>query len=100
MATRVNSEMIVQINELYKEIGTYAGVSRELGIAPSTVKKYVDPNYIPKADLVLVHVDIADVRAQVEKFTFDFSDFDSSTVLMLSEEEEEEIHELWKELSV
>ena len=33
--TVVTQDMIVQMNELYFEIGTYAGVSRAMGGTPS-----------------------------------------------------------------
>ena len=39
--TVVTQEMIKEINELYTEIKTYAGVARKIGIAPTTVKKYI-----------------------------------------------------------
>ena len=42
---KVTQEEILQMNILYKELGTYAAVSREIGRAPSTVKKYIDPNF-------------------------------------------------------
>lgn len=42
---RVTESEIKQINELYLQYGTYAAVAREVGRAPSTVKRYVDPNY-------------------------------------------------------
>lgn len=40
MAKAVGQETIIKINDLYLEIGTYAGVSRALGGSPSptTVK--------------------------------------------------------------
>lgn len=49
---RVTNEEIKRINELYLQYGTYSAVAKEVGRAPSTVKKYVDPNFqmeeIPK----------------------------------------------------
>ena len=42
---KVTQEEILQMNILYKELGTYAAVSREIGRAPSTVKKYIDPTF-------------------------------------------------------
>ena len=42
---KVTEEMIVQINELYLERKTYAAVSRIVGVAPTTVKRYVNPNF-------------------------------------------------------
>lgn len=50
--TRVTPEEIKRINELYLQYGTYSAVAKEVGRAPSTVKKYIDLNYqteeIPK----------------------------------------------------
>ena len=42
---RLTQEEIKKINELYLQYKTYAAVARELKRAPSTIKKYVDPNY-------------------------------------------------------
>ncbi len=43
---KVTEEEIKQINRLYKIYGTYSAVAKEVGRAPNTVKKYVDPNFI------------------------------------------------------
>lgn len=43
---RVSQDEIIKMNELYLEYGTYSAVAREVGRAPSTVKKYIDPNYV------------------------------------------------------
>ena len=51
MKERWRNEMMVseaeikRMNELYLQYGTYAAVAREVGRAPSTVKKYIDPDY-------------------------------------------------------
>lgn len=42
---KVTQDMIIQINELYKELKTYAAVSRVVGVSPTTVKKYVIQDY-------------------------------------------------------
>lgn len=42
---RVSQDEIIKMNELYLEYGTYAAVAREVGRAPSTVKRYIDPDY-------------------------------------------------------
>ena len=49
--TVVTQEMVKEINELYLQIGTYAGVARKIGIAPTTVKKYVVPHYIAESTI-------------------------------------------------
>ena len=42
---KVTQEMIIQMNELYLDIKTYAGVARVVGVSPSTVKRYITPNF-------------------------------------------------------
>lgn len=42
---RVSQDEIIEMNELYLEYGTYSAVAREVGRAPSTVKRYIDLNY-------------------------------------------------------
>lgn len=37
---------IQKMNELYLQIGTYAGVAREVGFSGSTVKRYIISNYV------------------------------------------------------
>ena len=48
MARRATAEDKERMNELYLEIGTYAGVARKIGFSASTVKRYIIPNYTPK----------------------------------------------------
>ena len=97
---KITNEMIVQINELYKKIGTYSGVARELGIAATTVKKYVQPDYIPQSELEFKPIDVFECRKVIENYTLPAEAFDDPLLLELTEEEYEEIKELWKELSV
>ena len=58
MAKRITPEMIEQINELYCQIGVKSRVAKELGISASSVSKYIQPDYVPKAE-----------RKTEEKFT-------------------------------
>ena len=44
----IQPEDIKKINELYAQYHTYAEVSRQTGFAPSTVKKYVQKDFIPE----------------------------------------------------
>lgn len=46
--SRVTIEEIERINELYAVYKNYSRVAKEVGRAPSTVKRYVDPNYVVK----------------------------------------------------
>ena len=42
---KVSKQDIIQMNELYQKLGSYAAVAREIGFSASTVSKYVDKNY-------------------------------------------------------
>ena len=44
----VDNDLIIKMNELYLQIGTYVGVSRALGGSPSasTVKKYIAVRFL------------------------------------------------------
>ena len=92
---RVTKDDVIKINELYLKHKTYAAVARETGFAPSTVKKYVDPNFtlpkkeIKKFDKSLPTVDFSIFRKP------DWKDF-----LTLTAQEFDELHELWEELSL
>ena len=45
---RVTQDEIIKMNELYLEYHSYAAVAREVGRAPSTVKRYIYSNYVPQ----------------------------------------------------
>ena len=92
----VTHDDIININKLYKELKTYAAVSRATGFAPSTVKKYIQEDF-----------KIEDEKTYI-RFNHPLPEFDSkifrtddwSDLCLLSEEEEEAIHELWGELDL
>lgn len=98
MAKRVGVEDIQRINELYYKYKTYAEVARQTGFAPSTVKKYVDPNWQPLNEIEVVKFtkdDLPDFTTDIFHGVKNFGD-----LCVLSEEERKEIEELWKELSI
>lgn len=97
--TVVNDELIIKMNELYLLIKTYSGVSKALGgsPAPSTVKKYIIPNYKPKAQVQLTKVTWENV-AKVENIKLKYKDF--GDLCELSPLENKEIEKLWEELSI
>lgn len=98
--TVMTSELIEKINNLYLEIGSYAGVSRALGGAPSatTVKKYIIPNFTPTKNLVIKKFD---KEITIEPNYSIFKNVDNwGTLCELSEEEKNEIKELWKEMAI
>ncbi len=47
-APRVTPTEIVKMIRLYKELGTYAAVGREIGRSASTVSKYVQMRGVPQ----------------------------------------------------
>ena len=50
MGKKVTPEEIKRMNELYLTLHTYSGVAKEVGRAPSTVKRYIDPDYLKKKE--------------------------------------------------
>lgn len=91
MARKVTKEEIALFNELYIIHGTYAAVARETGWSPSTVAKYIVKNQAPAANIVPFQGEIPQV-----------SDIptpkDLGEWLVLTEDEIEQVKELWKEL--
>lgn len=89
--TVIDQDKIKEINISYIKNKTYAAVARELGIAASTVKKYIIPNFT---------LDIEKIKF-VESLIVPISEikisFDDNDICTLSEEEFNEIKELWKE---
>lgn len=105
MARRVSSEDIIEMNELYLKLGTYAAVARATGFSPSTVKKYIKPDYIAantrkltKFDKVIVDLDEESKEAKRIIDLFGHKSWD--LLGKLSPEEEKEIEELWKEMYI
>ena len=94
--TIVTQDMIKQINELYLRIKTYSGVAREVGISPSTVKKYIIPNYQSEENIKKIIFKKEDIpELSFEKFK-NLEDWGS--LCNLTDEEKEEIKELWNEI--
>ena len=100
MATKITTDMIKQINELYLQYKTYAAVARELGIAASTVKKYVVVGYIPASERVIKRFSaVNDLPAEYSTAAFDNVE-NYGDLCTYSDEEAAEIVELWEELDI
>ena len=96
----ITNEQIIEINELYLQIGTYAGVSRALGGSPSptTVKKYIIPGYTSKSEVnrkTFHKGDLPEFAADLFRGVDNWGD-----LCRLSNVEKEEIAELWDELLI
>lgn len=96
-------EKIIEVNELYLKLGTYSAVSRELGgsPSPSTVKKYIIPNYVSRKDISVAkriyHIeDLPDF--DIKEYVDLIKSNNWGELCVLSEEETAEVEELWKEL--
>lgn len=87
---------IIAMNEAYLKIGTYAGAARATGWSASTVKRYIIPNYKPKAEQESIEkIELVIPPADILKYPDSWSDF-----LTLSEEEIKGIKELQKTISI
>jgi len=95
MATKITADKIIEINRLYKATGVYAAVARELGISATTVKKYVDPDFVD------VPVDIP--KTTISPPSFEVARFNELTkreLFYLTPEEIENLNEVRKEILI
>lgn len=96
--TVITDEKIIEINELYLKIGTYSGVAKEVGCAPSTVKKYIIPDFVSQTNItkkIFKREDFPEFSTEGLKNIENWG-----SLCLLSSEEKEEIRELWNELLV
>ena len=95
---RVTSEDILRMNEIYYKTHVFAEVARQTGFSASTVRKYVDVNWKPVVSENIIRFEIDDLP---EFDTTCFKGIDNyGDLCVLTEREQEEMKELWGELSV
>ena len=100
MAKRVTNEDILIFNEIYYKTKNYSQVARETGFSASTVRKYIDKNWKPVAAENIVHFDIAQLPDFTEAVKI-FCGIDNyGSLCVLTELEQKEVEELWRELAV
>lgn len=87
------------MNELYCKIKTYAGVAREVGRAASTVKRYIDPTYIPKADRPTLQISDEEWKELVEYIPKQ-EIFLADGASVQTKEERMEMEEIWHLLNI
>ena len=90
MAKKVTQEDILEINRQFLKCGTYAATSRATGFSASTVKKYIikdfiDPDTIEKKEFSSTIYPIEAIEVVWD---------------LLTDDEQEEIEELWGEISL
>ena len=98
MATRITDEQKIEINKLYKIIGTYSGVAKEMGISPSTVKRYIIPDFNMPDETATKNIDINVEPTPVEEicpFTTEEAIYNATKI---TQEEIDELKKLWKEI--
>ena len=100
MRRKVSLEDVRKINEIYYECHNYAETARRTGWSASTVRSYVDPHFNPVTEDKIHRFD-----PDTEFPGFDnhelWDGLDNFGVLCtLSDEEYEEIKQLWEELSI
>jgi hypothetical protein len=98
MASKVTNEDILRINELYYKHKVYAEVARQTGFSAGTVKKYVIPGWKPVVAEDIKRFDINDLPKLDVSIFRGINNY--GNLCVLTENEQEEIKELWRELAV
>ena len=91
MAKKVTQQDILAINRAYLKHKTYAATARETGFSASTVKRYVQPDFIDPDSIEII---------PFEKEINKIEGIDWSAATQLSVQEIEEVKKLWKEISI
>ena len=92
----VTQNDIKEMNRLYLELKTYAAVSRATGFSPSTVKKYIIDGFsmVDETQVKRFNEPLPDLNTKI------FRGDDWGALCILSEDEQKEIEDLWKEMEV
>ena len=96
---RITLDDIKKINDLYYKYHNYAEVARQTGWSASTVRSYVDKNYNPVLEDQIHRFDPNTEMPDFDETLFEGLD-NFGDLCVLSEAEEAEIKELWKEIVV
>lgn len=92
---KLTNEDIQNIKRAYSEIGTYTGVARKLGFSPATIKKYTTTSINIQAPIIKKH--FQDEIPSAESINWYSKEYITG-LGKLSEEEKEEIKDLWEEI--
>lgn len=99
MANKVTQSDIQVFNELYAEVKTYAEVARRTGFSASTVKKYIVPGYIKKADVKFEPVS-KELVSSIEDYIAPRAVLLDPYAMILTDEEVDGMVSLWEALSL
>ena len=98
MARRVTNEDIKLMNDIYYRTKAYAETARQTGWSAGTVSKYVDKNYAPSATTEIVRVDMSILPTEFNTDIFNIPNL--GDLCVLTDDEKEDITNLWKELAL
>lgn len=98
MAKRVTNEDIKLFNEIYYKTKSYAETARQTGWSAGTVSKYVDKNYTPAAPTDIIRIDISILPTEFNTDIFSIPNL--GELCELTEDEKEDLPNLWKELAL
>ena len=93
MATKVTQEEIIKMNEIYAICHNYTQTANAVGRSPSTVKKYIIKNYSSKEN-IQTNIELPSIEDTINSIKA------IKNLTMLTDEEKNEIVELWKELKI
>lgn len=97
MASAITQDKIIEINEAYLVIKTYAGVARKVGVCAGTVKKYIIDGYVSQVNL---KTEKKDIEIPPLNAAFFESETNLGNLCILSDEEKSEIEKLWQEILI
>lgn len=97
--SRITPEQIELMNEIYATTKNYSEVSRQVGVSPATVKKYIYKDYIPKSKVVKISLS-DDLIKTVETYIMSADILKDPLALVLSEEEKALLNEFRKEMTI
>lgn len=89
MAKRVTEEDIIKMNNIYYSCRTYAETARQVGFSATTVKKYIIPDYEPAEASQNFNIELSDLADYIENIS-------TSHLSLLTEEEKDNLKEIWK----
>ena len=97
MAKRLTEEDKLRINEVYYLTHNYAETARQTGFSAASVKKYVLLDFKPQTNIEKTTFNEDEIPKQIDYKPFVNSE-NWGEFCELTEEEKEEMKDLWKEL--
>lgn len=97
MARKVQQADIERMLELYCQLGTYAAVAREVGFSASTVRKYILENQVITPPAAVELFDTAKLNSEIDYTMFLVPNW--GDLCVLTNDEKNEVEQLWKELA-